>query len=33
MTGSPCEVYRQYLRAKYEAWGNAARWTNTTPPD
>jgi hypothetical protein len=32
MTGDPCAVYRSYLRAKYTAWGPAARWTRTSPP-
>lgn len=32
MTGSPVEVYRSYLRAKYAAWGTQARWTNAERP-
>ena len=32
MIGSPCEVYRSYLAAKYAAWGAQARWTKAERP-
>lgn len=29
----PHAAYRSYLRSKYAAWGNAARWTNAVRPE